>query len=626
MASRVRFVLLAVVVYAVCALWATWPAVRHADDRYLALPAAGHGEAAAGDHLQLGWAFWLVGHQLERGSSPLSDPYSFRPEASAPPNTQGWLLGVPYWPLERLGGPIRAYNLVVLLSVLAAGGLACWWLRSLGLGRVAALAGGVAFALAPYVVGQRTGHLLGLIAFLLPAVLLALERRRLVWAAILLAAIPASGQLHLALGAIPLALGYAWVRLPRARRGPGLIAAAPAGVLGLLVWAAAVRGSIAGGRSFAQVERYSAEVSDLVTRGVGAGIEELVFVGWVTPLLALAGAVVAWRRQGGLAVVLAMAAVVPVLLALGSNLPGYETLWRVLPPLHATRVPERLLPIAALATAALAAFAVDHFATVCCKVGWRRAVAGAGVVVAIALDVRVDVFEAVEPDRSSRAYAALGGEGRLLELPVIRPDVHYGSVYLAYARQSPRERPQGYSTLAPPAADRLARALEVLSCGRGVVPPRLGVRFVVVHRGVYAQRGDLDPSCPDLAEARLRADGWRLLARDGRISSWMRRERPTAGLDQASSAATSSRSRPRIRTWSELETLASTLVARGLSPHVVASSRRTPAALASAASSRVRTVPIPFPWWSSATSNATSALSPVRTRRAIATGSGSPST
>ena len=30
-------------------------------------------------------------------------------------------------------------------------------------------------------------------------------------------------------------------------------------------------------------------------------------------------------------------------------------------------------------------------------------------------------------------------------------------VYLGYARQSPRERPQGYSTTAPPAADRLAR-------------------------------------------------------------------------------------------------------------------------------------------------------------------------
>jgi hypothetical protein len=160
--GRTGFVALALAVYAACALWATWPAVQSADDHYLALGSDGHGEAAAGDHLQLGWSFWLVGHQLERGASPLADPYSFRPEASAPPNTQGWMLGVPYWPLERLRGPIVSYNVVVLLSFLAAGGICCWWLRSLGLTRVAALAGGTAFALAPYVVGQRTGHLLGL--------------------------------------------------------------------------------------------------------------------------------------------------------------------------------------------------------------------------------------------------------------------------------------------------------------------------------------------------------------------------------------------------------------------------------------------------------------------------------
>jgi len=501
---------------------ATWPAVRHVDGHYLARPAAGAGEAAAGDHLQLGWAFWLVGHQLERGASPLADPYSFRPEASAPANLQGWLLGAPFWALERTWGPVWAYDLIVLLSVVAAGGLACWWLRALGLGRPAALAGGVAFALAPYVVGQRTGHLLGLISFLLPAVLLALERRRWAWAALALAAIPASGQLHLALGAIPLALGYSW-----ARSGPrGLLRAAaavlPAVVAGIVVQQAVVAGSIGSGRSFAQVERYSAELSDLVTRGVGSGVEELVFLGWLTPLLALAGLALTWTRDKGLTVVLAVAAVVPVLLALGANLPGYETLWRALPPLHATRVPERLLPVAALALAALVALALDRLVTISHKDGWWAAAGGAVVVAAIAVDLRVPVFGAVAPDRPSAAYASVRGAGRLLELPVIRPDIHYGSVYLAYARQSPRERPQGYSTTAPPAADRLARELRAISCGRAPVPPRLGVRFVAVHRAVYEQSGFFARSCPNDAEARLRADGWQLLARDGPISTWTR--------------------------------------------------------------------------------------------------------
>ena len=521
MAAR-RFILVALALYAACALWATWPAVRHMDGHYLARPAAGHGQAAAGDHLQLGWAFWLAGRQLGSGDSPLADPYSFRPEAEAPPSLQGWLLGVPYWPLRAALDDVWAYDLVVLLTFVAAGGLACWWLRALGLSRAAALAGGLVFCLMPYRVGQSTGHLLGLASFLLPATLLALERRRFVLAAACLAALPLSGQLHLALGAIPLALGYAWARLPRAawwKAGAGALAALVAGVV-VERWA--VAGSIGTGRSFAQVERYSAELSDFVTRAVGSGIEELVFLGRLTPLLALAG-LAAIRERRGLVTLLGLAALVPCLLALGANLPGYETLWRALPGLDATRVPERYMPIACLALAALAAFGVERLTPrVVIHHKALPPLAVGGLLAVLALDLRVPVFGAVAADRPSAAYAALRGPGRLLELPVFRPDIHYGTAYLAYARQSPRERPQGYSTQAPPAADRLARRLRGLSCGRGEIPAALGIRYVAVHRGLYAQSGFFDAACPDRAEAALRRAGWRLLARDGPIATYAR--------------------------------------------------------------------------------------------------------
>jgi len=522
--ARSRFVLLALAVYAVCAAWATWPAIRHVDGaHYLARPAAGHGEAAAGDHLQLGWAFWLVGHQLEHKASPLEDPYSFRPEAEAPPSLQGWLFGLPYWPVSNAFGDVWAYDVIVLLSFVLAGGMACWWLRALGLSRAPALVGGVVFCLMPYRVGQSTGHLLGLIAFLLPATLLALERRRLVLAAMLLAAIPLSGQLHLALGAIPLALGYAWARLPRSEWWKAATGAAAALVAGLVVDRWAVVGSIGTGRSFAQVDRYSAELSDFVTRGVGSGVEELVFVGWVTPLLTLAGLVTV-RRRRGLAVLLGLAALLPCVLALGANLPGYESLWRSVPGLDATRVPERFMPIACLALAALAAFALDALVTLRHVRASPRTVTALAVValMVIAIDLRVPVFGAVRADTPTAAYAAIRGDGRLLELPVFRPDVHYGSVYLGYARQSPRERPQGYSTIAPKRAVGLARELRPLSCGRGTIPEDLGIRFVAVHRGLYAQSGFFAADCPDRAEAMLRTSGWRVLARDGRIATYGR--------------------------------------------------------------------------------------------------------
>jgi hypothetical protein len=506
---------LALAVYLVAAVIATWPAIRHVDGHYLARPAAGYGEAAAGDHLQLGWAFWLVGHQLEQGDAPWADPYSFRPEADAPPNLQGWLLGVPFWPLDRLFGHVWAYDVLVLLSFVAAGGLACWWLRALGLPSVAALAGGLVYALAPYRVGQSTGHLLGLLAFLLPAMLLLLERRRVWAAALALAAIPLSGQLHLALGAVPLFAGYAWARLPPtswARAATGVLTAAAAA---LLVQREVIDGSIAeGGRSLAQVDRYSAELSDFVTRGVGSGVEELVFLGWLTPLLALYGLAVAWRLRRGLAWLLGLAALVPILFALGTNLPLYEELWDAVEPLRFARVPERLMPIACLALAALVAFALSRVR--------RQAFVGALLVV-LAVDVHVKVFGAVRPDDASSAYAAISGPGRLLELPVIRPDIHFGSVYLGYARQSPRERPQGYSTTAPKRAGRWAREHRALSCGQGRVDE--GVRFVAVHRGVYRQSEFFRSGCADDAERALGAQGFRLLAREGPISTFARPSR-----------------------------------------------------------------------------------------------------
>jgi len=150
------------------------------------------------------------------------------------------------------------------------------------------------------------------------------------------------------------------------------------------------------------------------------------------------------------------------------------------------------------------------------------AVVTAAALILLAVDLHAPVFGAVAPDSENKAYAAIRGDGRLLELPVFRPDIHFGSVYLGYARQSPRERPQGYSTTAPPAADRLARQLRAVSCGRGSIPPALGVRFVAVHRGLYAQSRFFAPGCAALAEAALRRAGWKPLARDGPISSWLR--------------------------------------------------------------------------------------------------------
>jgi hypothetical protein len=417
-----------------------------------------------------------VGHQLEGGRKPWLDPYSFQPLVKPRVNFAGWPFGFVYWPLHRALGTVLAWNAFVLLGFVGAGGLCALWLRELRIRRGAALAGGLAFALAPYLQGQASaGHLLAWTAMLLALALFAWERglRSSSWwlagAAVALASIPLSGQVHLALGAIPFFLVYALVRRQAlaAAIGTALLAAAA----GVLVYVVAVRDSVGSSRSFSQVERYSAEASDFFTRSSDWS-EDYVFLGWALPLLAVAGLAVLLREgRTRLAVVLGLGALIPCVLALGANLPGYETLWRNLPGLHQTRVPERLMPIACLALAALAAAAVS-------RVRWPGT--AALVAVLLLLDLRVGIFERARADEGNQAYAALRSEGpgRFVEAPVLLPDRQQASVYLYYVMQAPREHPSGYSTVAPQEVDRELRRLRGALCRR---TRQLGIRFLVVH-------------------------------------------------------------------------------------------------------------------------------------------------
>ena len=428
------------------------------------------GAAAPGDHLQTLWQLWLPGHELARGADPFHDPYSFQPEAEPRVNFAGWPFGLLFWPLEALLGAVGAWNAFLLLGYVGAGGLTFLWLRSLGLATGPALVGGLAFALAPYrAVQAGAGHLLAWIAMLLPLSLWAWERRWYVLSAAALASIPLSGQVHLALGAIPFFLLYALLR-GGSRRSAGISVATAVGA-GLLVWALSIRGSIGEARSFGEVERYSVELADFVARDRRHGLEPFVLVGWLTPVLAIAGVVLLRNK---LALALGLGALVPSGLALGANVPGYEPLWRHTPGLHSTRVPARLLPIACLAVAALAAFAVARL---------RRRGAAAAALVLVALDLRYGVT-AVRPtpaDENNSVYAQIRREpaGRMLELPVYTPDRQESSVYLYYAMQAPRERPAGYSTVAPKAAIAVLRRLR--PCPQQSQLAQVGVRLLVVY-------------------------------------------------------------------------------------------------------------------------------------------------
>lgn len=471
----------------------TWPALRDARSHFLAeagTPDPVLQRVQPGDHLQTIWQLWLPGHQLGRGAAPWLDPYSFQPETEPRANFAAWPFSIAFGPLERVFGAVVAWNLFVLLGYVGAGAVTFLWLRSLGLGTGSSLVGGLVFALAPYRASQAgAGHLLAWVSMLLPLSFWAWERRRYWLAAGAVASIPLSGQVHLALAALPFFAAYALVRGGSRAWAGGAVGGGVAA--GLLVWALTVRGSIGESRSFSQVERYSADLADFVSRDPRHGTEAFVFLGWLVPLLALAGVALVRSR---LAVLLGGVGLLVCLLALGANLPGYRALWDALPGLGSTRVPPRLMPVALVALAGLCALAVSRLPR------WAPIV----LLALVAVDLRAGVvaYGSAAADPDNRAYAAIEGPGRLLDVPVYPPDRQEASVNLYYAIQEPRERPGGYSTTAPREVARLLR--QVHRCPSAEWLDELGVRFVVVHR----------PSpCPPPG---------RLLARDGPIASYRR--------------------------------------------------------------------------------------------------------
>ena len=507
MIPAVRRFLLLVALYTGAVLAAIGPPLGAFGSEFISTGLPGYGEAASGDHLQAAYRFWLVGHQLLGGHAPWVDPYSFQPLVDPQVVFGGWPFGLAFWPLDALFGSVPAWNLLLVLVAVACGLLTFAWLEELDLSPWSAALGGLAFAVAPYRLAQSGPHLLGWAAVFLPLALLAVERSRRVlsptaahaWggiAALALVSIPLSGQLHLALGALPFVLLYALVRFRGTTAiwvGVGVLAAVGAG---FLVNATTIAGSTeAGARPLSEVTTYSADWLDFVSRGRRGGFEQFVYLGWLTPLLAAAGLVLLARRRLALAALLGLGAVVPVLLALGTHFPLYELVRDALPPFRGPRVPGRLLPVADLALAALAAVAAA-FLVERVQSG-RRVIVAAALVVLVAADLTVFPLHSSAADPDSESYALLDRSppGRVLELPILeRGSGQLASVYLYYGMQAPRERPVGYAAAPPKGAREFVERFNRLDCGIWLPGDeaeltRLGIRYLVLHRGLYRVTG-----------------------------------------------------------------------------------------------------------------------------------------
>ena len=319
----------------------------------------------------------------------------------------GWPFGLVYWPLQRAFGTVVGLERCSCCSASwARAGSRRSGCASCGLRRGAALAGGLAFCLAPYLQAQWSARA--------PA---RVDRD----AAAAVAVRARTGEAHARGGG---SCSRAW-RLPRSRsRASSTSRSAPSPSSGstrssacagptLLVLPALAAGPArrrrsrprndGGKRSFLRAGRAllgRATRPPLAPSAAGARGVRLPRLD--RQLIALAGlAVLLSQRRWGLALALGLGALVPMLFALGANLPGYHALWRHLPGLRHTRVPERLMPIACLALAALVAVAVS-------RLRWPGT--AAMVCLLLLVDLRIGLFHATAADEHNRAYAALRGQ------------------------------------------------------------------------------------------------------------------------------------------------------------------------------------------------------------------------
>jgi hypothetical protein len=152
---------------------------------------------------------------------------------------------------------------------------------------------------------------------------------------------------------------------------------------------------------------------------------------------------------------------------------------------------------------------------------------GTAAFLLVAADLTVMPFAPTPADRSNEAYAAArrSSQDRILEVPSFEPGRQEGSVYDLYTLQARRERPTGYSTLAPEAAFDFYYRFGRLSCGIWLDGDRgrldaLAVEQLLFHRGLFrsgvpggwfAWRGALEasyrPEIRDGAVTLLSANG-----------------------------------------------------------------------------------------------------------------------
>lgn len=468
---------------------------------YMIGPSAGG--LSVGDHLQSTYYLWLWSDALTHWSHfPWVDPYQFALTGHAIYQAFGWPLVLLSIPVQAISGPVAAYNVIMLVAFVAAGGCTYLLGRALGLSRVASGVAGFAYVFAPYRLIQQ-GHANSLLAFMLPLILLCAERALYgersvsVWAwacVVAYLSLVASGEMHLAFygtGLFVCFVTFRTIGVP-SRRLRSLLVPAVAVVVGASVLVAIVYIYVIGpsGRETAvSVSPGTApRLANLFARTHGT--KHYAYPGIMTTVLGVAGAAVllrhrAHRRLGALFVTIVVGA---YLLAMAPSWPPAFAVYRAIPFMGFNRLPGRILIAAALGLAILAGWGVTLLERR--RWGWLMIVVILAAIVTDAAQVTNYQYTRAGGD----VLAAVPRGAAILDLPTFHPSQHPASRYMLELTRNPGPRVGGYYILASPDVFRIVAGATtlvespVLPCVWKEAHQTYGFEFVAVHLNLFGRK------------------------------------------------------------------------------------------------------------------------------------------
>jgi hypothetical protein len=465
------------------------------------------------------WVVAWVAHQLPREPLRLFDANIFHPE----PNTLAFsehlfvqsLLGAP---LVWAGVSTVAVHNALVIAGLAMSGWAMWWVMFRWTGDWwAAVVAGLLVAFNAHTL-TRVAHLQAMHAQFLPLAVYFLDRLlvRPRWShagALALAVALQSLTSNYILAFMAFAMVAAAVVRPGewlgSRRWGTLARLAAAAALAtalllafLLPYVEAQRDQGLT-RTLQTVSIYGGSWRDYLTTGgrlhhdawshqFWPASRAALFPGLVALALAgvAAGSGWAWRRRA--ARMWIGIGTVGFLLSFGSNLPGYELIYRVVPLLQGIRAPVRFGYLVLVMVAALAAFGLAWLRRRPALQGRAGLVLGAGAVLLVTVEAARFPMGYVEAYRVPPVYRVLktAAPGAVVELPLPPPAAFdRNAPYMLNSTLHWRPLVNGYSGFLPASYHERRVDLAMFPDPETLgVLRRLGVRYVVVHREEFSGR------------------------------------------------------------------------------------------------------------------------------------------